>query len=97
MFRDEERYTSTIQTSSENALFLKASRKLILTCLNLFLVDVEQNSAGYSQHIDFSREDRSCHFVRLFIKANKFGKVEAKDYDRVDIVAPFVGATVDRW
>lgn len=95
MLRNEELYTSAIRYSLGNWLSFKASRRRKLRCLNLILVEVEHNSTGFSLHADFSRGDKGCCLAGLFTEAGIAGKLGAKDYDRVDNVAPFLGAIVD--
>lgn len=51
---------------------------------------------GYDMYVDFSKGEKTLELNCFFNTAGVMGMIEAKDYDKIDMVSPFMGAIVDR-
>lgn len=96
MLKDENRTTSAILSRAGEPRTFKFVRKRVLRCLNEFLRDVESSSRGYGLHVDFSSGESGLRLSGFFTEHGIVGMLEAKDYDVMDMVSPFIGAIIDR-
>lgn len=70
--------------------------KICLGAWNKFFQEVERTSINRDFHVDFSEERRTNILNGFFNKRDVIDMLEAKDYDRIDMVSPFMGEIVER-
>lgn len=95
MLRDENRTSPAMITSSGAPRTFKHIRRSVLHALNDFLCDVEKRSPGYGIHCDYSKGECGGRLNGFFTETGIVGMLEAKEYDSVDMVSPFLGAIID--
>lgn len=97
ILKDETRFSTSIRTTNVDNQSFKANRKLVIWLLNLFISNIEKTFVGHDFHVDFSKGIINANISGLFTESGILGVLEASDLNRIDEVAPGLGATIDRY
>lgn len=96
MLRDEHRTKSALKTEKAKQVLSNQFEKQ--SCyFNQLLRDVECHSERCGLHVDFAKHNSSDTLNVFFNETGFIGMLEAKPYDKIDLVSPFIGAIADRF
>lgn len=95
MLKDSERTSPAMCTMTGVPRPFNFIRKEVLHTLNKLLACIQRSSSGYGLQVDFSKGETSGRLSGFFTEDGVIGMLQAKHFDTVDMVAPFLGAIVD--
>lgn len=96
MLRDEHQTTSALETwKAETGTFESVPKTVLLACSE-FIRDVEHLFVRNWLHVDFAKGNSLDMLSEFFNETGIVGILEAKDYDKIDLVSPFIGAIIDQ-
>lgn len=97
MLNDESRKTFALKSGFGSSKTFKSVRKMILSALNRFLAESNIPLKGCGIWLDFRKSYQTKYLNGFFRDAGLTGRLEASDYDAVDLVSLFLGALADEF
>lgn len=95
MLQDSLRQTTSMVTVGERNRTFKPKRKYVLHVFNICVVDVERSSPRSGLHDDFSKGVSVDHPSGVFVDTGITGMLEARGFNSIDMISPFLEAIVD--